>query len=70
MTTNPFEDADGSYKVLKNDEDQHSLWPESIPVPDGWVIVHDTDSRAGCLDYIESNWTDIRPKSLVRAAGA
>ncbi|MEU7735437.1 MbtH family protein, partial [Streptomyces griseus] len=25
--TNPFEDEDGTYLVLVNDEGQHSLWP-------------------------------------------
>jgi hypothetical protein len=26
-------------------------------------------SRADCLDYIEQNWPDIRPKSLLRRLG-
>ena len=65
--TNPFEDADALYRVLVNDEGQHSLWPAGIAVPDGWVTAHDTDSRANCLDYVERHWTDMRPTSLVRA---
>jgi len=24
-------------------------------------------SRARCLEYIEENWTDMRPKSLIEA---
>ena len=24
-----------------------------------------SDSRAACLDYINKNWTDLRPKSLI-----
>ncbi len=67
---NPFEDPDASYKVLVNDEGQHSLWPDAQPVPDGWTVVHDTDTRAQCLEYIEANWTDMRPKSLIQAEGA
>ena len=66
---NPFEDPDASYRVLVNDEGQHSLWPASQPTPHGWNVVHDTDSRAACLDYIEKNWTDMRPKSLIKAQG-
>lgn len=27
MTTNPFEDPQGTFLVLVNDENQHSLWP-------------------------------------------
>jgi MbtH protein len=62
--TNPFEDEDGSYLVLVNGEDQHSLWPAAIAVPAGWRTAHGADSRAGCLAYVDSHWTDIRPASL------
>jgi len=68
--TNPFEDADGSYLVLTNDEGQHSLWPSFIEVPGGWTTAHDTDTRQACLDYIEQNWTDMRPKSLIELMDA
>ena len=65
--TNPFEDEGGTFHVLVNDEGQHSLWPTFVDVPDGWQIVHKSDTRAACLDYINRNWTDMRPKSLIRA---
>jgi MbtH protein len=65
--TNPFEDENGVYHVLVNDEGQHSLWPSFVEVPQGWTIVHKSDSRAACLDYINRNWTDMRPKSLIEA---
>ena len=49
--TNPFEDENGVYHVLVNDEGQHSLWPAFREVPQGWTIVHKSDSRAACLEY-------------------
>jgi MbtH protein len=64
--TNPFEDPDGTYLVLVNDEAQYSLWPAFAEVPAGWTVTHERDSRQVCLDYIESNWTDMRPRSLAR----
>lgn len=64
---NPFEDPDGTYAVLVNDEGQHSLWPTFVDVPDGWRLVHPDDSRQACLDYVENHWTDMRPQSLVDA---
>ncbi|HEY0165398.1 MAG TPA: MbtH family protein [Jatrophihabitans sp.] len=67
MNTNPFEDEDGRYLVLVNEENQHSLWPATIDVPDGWTVVHGEDSRQNCLDYIDSHWTDLRPASLIAA---
>lgn len=62
--SNPFEDENGRYLVLANIEGQHSLWPVSVEVPRGWDVVHEEDSRQGCLDFITANWTDIRPRSL------
>lgn len=62
--TNPFEDEDGTYHVLVNDEDQHSLWPAFAEVPAGWRIVFGEDTRAACLAYVEEHWTDLRPRSL------
>ena len=65
--TNPFDNEDGSFFVLVNDEGQHSLWPSFAEVPAGWTVVHPEDSRQACLDYVEEHWTDIRPQSLVDA---
>ncbi|WP_053645795.1 MbtH family protein [Streptomyces sp. XY431] len=67
---NPFDDADGRFLVLRNDEGQHSLWPAFAEVPAGWEIVHGEDGRQACLDYVEANWTDMRPASLIAAMGA
>lgn len=64
--SNPFETEDGVFHVLVNDEGQHSLWPSFVDVPAGWRIAHTADTRAACLEYIEKNWTDMRPVSLVK----
>lgn len=64
MSTNPFDDDNGAFFVLVNDEDQHSLWPVFADIPAGWRVVHGEASCAACLDYVEKNWTDLRPKSL------
>ncbi|MFD8368997.1 MbtH family protein [Streptomyces hygroscopicus] len=64
---NPFENPDGEYHVLINDEGQHSLWPTFAAVPDGWTITLEARSRTDCLAYVEENWTDMRPKSLAAA---
>ncbi|CRK58145.1 MbtH protein [Alloactinosynnema sp. L-07] len=63
--TNPFEDADGRYLVLVNEEGQHSLWPAYLAVPAGWTQVFGDAPRQECLDYTNEHWTDLRPKSLV-----
>ena len=65
--SNPFEDENGTYRVLVNDEGQHSLWPSFADVPAGWRVAHEEDSRANCLRYVEEHWTDLRPLSLVNS---
>lgn len=68
--SNPFDDEDGQFLVLVNGEGQHSLWPTFAEVPGGWTVVHGEASRQSCVDYVEVNWTDMRPKSLVDAMAA
>jgi MbtH protein len=65
--SNPFEDPEGVYLVLVNDENQHSLWPDFVEVPAGWRVVHGPASRQSCLEHVETNWTDMRPRSLAEA---
>ncbi|MGW7435033.1 MbtH family protein [Streptomyces sp. NPDC054849] len=67
MSTNPFENPDGTYVVLTNDEGQHSLWPSFAEVPAGWTVVLPETDRQSALDYVEANWTDMRPRSLAEA---
>ncbi|MCF3960185.1 MbtH family protein [Streptomyces fuscigenes] len=68
--TNPFEDPEGRFLVLVNDEGQYSLWPVFADVPEGWTVAHDEDTRAACLEWIERTWTDMRPLSLIAAMDA
>lgn len=65
--TNPFDDDSGTFLALLNDEGQYSLWPAFLTVPDGWRAEHGPAARAQCLEHIETNWTDMRPRSLVAA---
>lgn len=64
---NPFDDAEGAFLVLVNDEQQHSLWPEFAAVPPGWDVVLDASPRSVALAYVDAHWTDLRPASLRRA---
>ena len=61
---NPFEDDNRDYVALRNDEEQYSLWPQDVSVPDGWRVVYGPAPRAETADHIERAWTDMRPKSL------
>ncbi len=65
--TNPFDDENGAFFVLINDEKQHSLWPVFSDIPVGWQISFGPENRKTCLEYVEASWTDIRPESLITA---
>jgi len=63
--SNPFDDDSADFFVVVNDERQYSIWPVFRPVPDGWTTVGESRKRPECLQWIEENWTDMRPRSLV-----
>ena len=52
------------YKVVVNDEEQYSIWPEYKDNPPGWNDVGKAGLEADCLDYINEVWTDMRPLSI------
>jgi len=65
--TNPFDDVQGVFHVLVNHEGQHSLWPAFAEVPDGWETVLGGVTRDVALAYVDENWNDMRPATLVEA---
>jgi MbtH protein len=65
--TNPFEDTEGTFLVLVNDEGQYSLWPSFAEVPAGWTVAVPATDRQTALDRVAEMWTDMRPRSLVKA---
>lgn len=65
--TNPFDNEKGEFLVLVNHEGQYSLWPTFRQIPEGWTAVGPRGNKKDCLDWVEANWTDMRPKSLIEA---
>ncbi|HEY3869543.1 MAG TPA: MbtH family NRPS accessory protein [Actinocrinis sp.] len=58
-----LDDPDVQFVVLVNDEQQHSLWPVPVAVPEGWAVVYGPAAKADALGYVRENWTDMRPVS-------
>jgi MbtH protein len=50
-------------QVVRNDEEQYSLWPAHRSLPNGWTAVGVTGSKERCLAYIAEAWIDIRPRT-------
>jgi uncharacterized protein YbdZ (MbtH family) len=57
-------DDDARYEVLRNDEDQYSLWLAGHEVPEGWYQVGKEGTKDECSAYVDEVWTDMRPRSL------
>lgn len=57
-------DDSAPHLVVRNDEEQYSVWRVGRPIPAGWHDQGFTGTRAECLAHIESVWTDIRPLSV------
>jgi uncharacterized protein YbdZ (MbtH family)/MFS family permease len=57
-------DDDARYEVLRNDEDQYSLWLVGHEVPAGWHQVGKEGTKDECSAYVDEVWTDMRPRSL------
>lgn len=67
MSSYNSEDEDSTiYKVVVNDEEQYSIWPEYKENPLGWRDAGKVGTKAECLAYINEVWTDMRPLSLRR----
>ena len=58
------------YKVVKNHEEQYSIWPADRDNASGWTDVGVSGLKKECLDHIESVWKDMTPASLRTAADA
>jgi MbtH protein len=63
-----FEDSTGrEYQVVRNDEEQYSVWPTSHALPAGWVPAGGAGTKEQCLAEIAEVWTDLRPRSVREA---
>ncbi len=55
------------YYVVRNHEEQYSIWRSDKALPLGWDSVGEPDEKPRCLERINELWTDMRPASLRRA---
>lgn len=62
--------GDEFYFVVRNHEEQYSIWRTNKPIPAGWDAIGAAAPKAECLTRIEELWTDMRPASLRRSMEA
>ncbi len=56
-----------TFDVVRNAQEQYSIWPAGRKPPDGWTPDGVRGSREECLRHIETVWTDLRPRALREA---
>jgi MbtH protein len=61
--------SDDRFVVVRNDEEQYSIWPAGRELPAGWHDAGFTGPKADCLSHVDTVWTDMRPKSLREVSG-
>jgi MbtH protein len=62
------DDADSlTYIVVRNDEEQFSIWAADRELPPGWQPEGTSGPQSECLARIDEIWTDMRPRSLREA---
>jgi len=61
--------TEGTLKVVVNDEEQYSIWPVDRPHAPGWRDAG-IGTKAECLAWIDTAWTDMRPASLRKVMDA
>lgn len=60
--------AEDRFVVVRNDEEQYSIWPAEREIPAGWQDAGFTGAKADCLAHVDEVWTDMRPRSLRESA--
>ncbi|MET7950179.1 MbtH family protein [Micromonospora sp. NPDC005324] len=56
------------FLVVRNDEEQYSIWPAGRDLPAGWYDVGFAGTREECLAHIDTVWIDMRPRSVRESA--
>ena len=57
---------DRPVRVVRNHEEQYSIWPVNRELPAGWLDSGVSGTRDECLRFISETWVDMRPLSVRR----
>jgi MbtH protein len=60
----PDETEEKVYKVVVNDEKQHSIWPADRENTEGWSDVGKTGTQDECQAYVNDAWADAIPSLI------
>jgi MbtH protein len=70
MSSQESHDDVRRYKVVVNEEEQYSIWPEYREEPLGWKSVGMVGTKQECLAHIKEVWVDLTPLSVRKQLAA
>lgn len=59
-----------TYLVVRNDEEQYSIWWAERDLPAGWTATGFSGPKDACLGHIDQIWTDMRPRTVRKGDAA
>ncbi|MBS1204484.1 MAG: invasin [Proteobacteria bacterium] len=65
--TNPFDNPQGRFYILQNDQQQYSLWPAQCALPGGWRVVCEPQPQEACNMWLDAHWQTLTPAHYVVA---
>ncbi len=67
--SNPFDNPQGQFYILRNDQQQYSLWPAHCDLPAGWTVACPPQSAEACNAPAGGQLVnpDPRPSCVIRS---
>lgn len=59
--SNPFDNPQGQFYILCNDQLQFSLWPQHCALPQGWSVACPPQPLEACNAWLAANWSTLTP---------
>lgn len=67
--TNPFDNPQGQFYILQNNQQQYSLWPAQCVLPDGWRVLCEPQPQDACNVWLDAHWQTLTPAHYAQRSG-
>ncbi|MDQ4431306.1 MbtH family NRPS accessory protein [Yokenella regensburgei] len=68
--SNPFDDPQGQFYILRNAQLQYSLWPQQCDLPAGWQVMLEPRPLEQCNAWLSGQVTTLTPAHYATAGSA
>lgn len=64
--SNPFDNPQGQFAILRNGPGQYSLWPQQCDLPAGWHVVCEPQSQEACQEWLAEHGQTLVPSHFAK----